>query len=100
MAEADPAATVRTERILSASPQAVFAAFARADLLARRWGPKGFTDTLERFDFAPGGRRAFVIHAPDGADFRNECLFLGIETPDPDGRLASDLPQHGMLLPP
>ena len=65
-----------TERILAAAPAAVFAAFERPDLLARWWGPAGFTNTFQRFEFKPGGRWVFVMHAPNGADFPNESVFL------------------------
>lgn len=43
----DPNAALSTERVMAASPQAVFAAFARPDLLAQWWGPNGFTSTFE-----------------------------------------------------
>ena len=49
-------AALRTERVLSASPRRVFTAFERPDLLARWWGPAGFTNTFETFELAPGGR--------------------------------------------
>ena len=58
------------------------------DLLARWWGPKGFTNTFERFEFTPGGQWIFVMRAPNGADFRNESIFREIEPPSPDGRLV------------
>lgn len=67
-----------TERVFSASAREVFAAFARADVLARWWGPAGFTNTFERFEFEPGGRWAFVMHGPNGADYANECVFREI----------------------
>jgi len=74
-----------TERLIAASPSQVFAAFARPELLARWWGPAGFTNTFSHFDFTPGGRWVFVMHAPDGADFANESVFREIV---PDTRLV------------
>jgi uncharacterized protein YndB with AHSA1/START domain len=68
-----------TERLLSATPQEVFAAFERADLLARWWGPNGFTNTFETFEFKPGGRWTLVMHGPDGTDYPNENVFREIE---------------------
>ncbi len=70
-----------TERLLAATPSQVFAAFSEPERLARWWGPKGFTNTFSRFDFTPGGRWVFVMHAPDGASFPNESVFREI-TPD------------------
>ena len=81
----DPNAAVRTERILSAPPRRVFAAFERPDQLARWWGPNGFTSTFERFEFTPGGRWVFVMHAPNGSDYANESVFREIL---PDARIV------------
>ena len=63
----NPNAAVSTGRVLSASPRKVFAAFEQPDQLARWWGPEGFTNTFERFEFEPGGRWVFVMHGPNGA---------------------------------
>jgi uncharacterized protein YndB with AHSA1/START domain len=74
----DPDAAVRTERVLAADPRTVFAAFEQPDLLARWWGPSGFTNTFERFEFEPGGRWVFVMHGPNGASYPNESVFREI----------------------
>ena len=63
----NPDATISNERMLSASARRVFSAFEQPDQLARWWGPKGFTNTFERFEFEPGGRWVFVMRGPDGA---------------------------------
>lgn len=76
---------VSTERVLAASPAQVFAAFARPDLLAEWWGPSGFTNTFEQFEFQPGGRWVFVMHAPNGANYPNESVFREIE---PDAKIV------------
>ena len=60
---ADPDTVVRTGRLLPATPRAVFAAFEEPDRLARWWGPSGFTNTFECFEFRPGGRWVFVDSA-------------------------------------
>lgn len=76
---------VRTGRLLSASPGQIFATFRQPELLAQWWGPNGFTNTFEQFEFKIGGRWNFVMHGPNGVDYRNESLFLEIE---PDTRLV------------
>ncbi|HEX8429814.1 MAG TPA: SRPBCC domain-containing protein [Longimicrobium sp.] len=76
---------VSTERVISAEPREVFAAFERPDRLARWWGPKDFTNTFERFEFEPGGRWVFVMHAPNGANYANESVFREIQ---PDSRIV------------
>jgi uncharacterized protein YndB with AHSA1/START domain len=52
----NPAATLATQRVLHARPAQVFAAFQQPALLAQWWGPAGFSNTFEQFDFVPGGR--------------------------------------------
>lgn len=81
----DPSAAVSTERLLPADPRTVFAAFEQPDRLARWWGPSGFTNTFEQFEFTPGGRWVFVMHGPNGANYANESVFREIE---PDSRIV------------
>jgi uncharacterized protein YndB with AHSA1/START domain len=59
----------------------VFKAFARAEVLAQWWGPSGFTNTFEVFEFWPGGRWKFVMHGPDGSNHANESVFLEVAPP-------------------
>jgi uncharacterized protein YndB with AHSA1/START domain len=67
--------TFRTERTLPFSPQAVYSAFATADVLASWWGPEGFTNEFETFEFQVGGRWTFVMVGPDSARYPNQCVF-------------------------
>jgi uncharacterized protein YndB with AHSA1/START domain len=71
--------TFQTSRDISASPDQVFAAFSDPRRLARWWGPAGFTNTFNVFEFKPGGRWEFVMHGPDGANYPNESVFAEIE---------------------
>jgi uncharacterized protein YndB with AHSA1/START domain len=74
-------ATFRSHRVVPYQPQSVFEAFARPELLARWWGPAGFTNTFEVFEFKPGGRWTFVMHGPDGSNHPNESVFLELHVP-------------------
>ena len=69
----------RTERTLPFSPQAVYNAFSSAELLANWWGPEGFTNAFETFEFQVGGRWKFVMVGPDGARYPNENVFTALE---------------------
>ena len=69
----------RTERTLPFSPQAVYNAFSSAELLATWWGPEGFTNAFETFEFQVGGRWKFVMVGPDGARYPNENVFTALE---------------------
>ncbi|HLL51899.1 MAG TPA: SRPBCC domain-containing protein [Myxococcaceae bacterium] len=81
----NPNAAASTERLLSASPRQVFAAFEQPDRLARWWGPSGFTNTFELFEFKPGGRWVYVMHRSNGANYPNESVFREIQ---PDTRIV------------
>lgn len=67
-----------TSRVLPAPRAQVFGAFSDPALLARWWGPAGFTSTFQSFDFTPGGAWTFVMHGPDGVSFPNESRFVEI----------------------
>lgn len=71
-------AVVSTERVFDVPPGRVFAAFEQPDQLAQWWGPSGFANTFERFEFKPGGRWVFVMHGPNGAHYANESVFREI----------------------
>jgi uncharacterized protein YndB with AHSA1/START domain len=67
-----------TSRVFSFSPAQIIAAFADADSLASWWGPDGFSNTFEVFEFKDQGQWKFVMHGPDGANYPNECVFLEV----------------------
>ena len=65
-----------TERLMAFSRNDIFNAFSEPDSLARWWGPKGFSNSFEHFDFSEGGHWRFTMHGPDGADYPNENRFV------------------------
>ena len=60
----NPDAVVSTERVLSVSPRDVFAEFEQPDRLAQWWGPNGFRNTFEQFEFTLDGQWNYVMHGP------------------------------------
>jgi uncharacterized protein YndB with AHSA1/START domain len=71
--------TFNTQRRLSASPSAVFDAIRDAKRLAKWWGPSGFTNTFDVFEFQTGGRWHFNMTGPDGKTYPNQSVFSSIE---------------------
>jgi len=71
--------TFQTSRELAASPAEVFSAIEDPARLARWWGPDGFRNSFDVFEFKPGGRWQFTMHGPDGSDYPNESVFAEIE---------------------
>ncbi len=72
-------ATFRTSRTLPFPTGAVYSAFASPDLLAAWWGPEGFTNTFEVFEFQVGGHWVFIMHGPDGAHYAIRNRFDAID---------------------
>jgi uncharacterized protein YndB with AHSA1/START domain len=66
-------------RNLHAAASAVFAAIQDPARLAKWWGPSGFSNRFEVFEFQPGGRWVFEMIGPDGKVYPNESVFVSIE---------------------
>ena len=79
MVSSNDECTLHTQRIFSASPEEVFAAFSDAEALSRWWGPEGFTNAFHVCDFVEGGRWEFDMLGPDGHRHANVCVFDKLE---------------------
>lgn len=59
----------------------VFRAFSEPRFLKEWWGPKGFTNTFQKFEFHPEGKWEFVMHGPNGVNYKNDTRFVEIDPP-------------------
>lgn len=73
---------VVSARLFDEGRERVFAAFRDPLALAAWWGPEGFSNTFQEFDFRPGGTWRYVMRAPDGAEASHESLFVDIVEPE------------------
>lgn len=71
--------TFQNSRHFACTAQTLFAAIQDPERLARWWGPHGFTNHFEMFDFRSGGRWVFDMVGPDGTRYANESVFFHIE---------------------
>jgi uncharacterized protein YndB with AHSA1/START domain len=71
--------TFSTQRALPHSTAQVFAALRAEERLARWWGPEGFANRFEVFEFKVGGRWVFDMIGPDGTVYPNASTFTHIE---------------------
>ncbi|ANN99314.1 Activator of Hsp90 ATPase homolog 1-like protein [Mycobacteroides abscessus subsp. massiliense] len=69
---------LHASREIEASPSSIFAAFEDEARLARWWGPNGFTSTFQSFALEPGRIWTFVMHGPDGRDYKNQIAVLEV----------------------
>jgi uncharacterized protein YndB with AHSA1/START domain len=65
-------------RLINSSPAKIFSAFSDPEHLRNWWGPEGFSNTFNEFDFSEGGVWNFVMHGPDGRDYLNKSIFRKI----------------------
>lgn len=70
--------TVVSSRLIHAPASVVFNAFSDPEKLKHWWGPKGFTNTIEQFEFKRGGAWKFVMHHPNGTAYPNLSEFTQI----------------------
>ncbi|MCA9732800.1 MAG: SRPBCC domain-containing protein [Deferribacteres bacterium] len=70
------------KRKIHASVKKIFNAFEDPALLAKWWGPEGFTNTFHIFEFKKEGIWSFIMHGPDGVNYKNESLFQEISKPN------------------
>lgn len=92
-----PDPEIVSARTFEAPRSIVFRAFTDADVLARWWGPAGFTSTFHEFDLRPGGVWRFTMHAPDGTTFDLEKRFLAV-VPEERIVLRHVDPSHGFRM--
>lgn len=88
MSTADPSTSEETNRefvttrVIDAPRELVFRAFTEPEHLALWWGPKDFRNTFQEFDLRPGGHWRFVMHGPDGQDYKNHTVFQEVVKPE------------------
>jgi uncharacterized protein YndB with AHSA1/START domain len=78
---ATPDCEIVSTRIINASRELVYRAWTEPNHLKNWWGPAGFTNTFNEFDFRVGGKWNFIMHGPEKGNYANECEFIKIEKP-------------------
>ena len=78
---ATPDCEIVSTRIVNATREMVYSAWTKPEHLKNWWGPNGFTNTFNEFDFRVGGKWSFIMHGPDKGNYHNECEFIKIDEP-------------------
>jgi uncharacterized protein YndB with AHSA1/START domain len=79
---ATPECEIVTTRTFRAARHLVFKAWSDPVHLKAWWGPKGFTNTFNTFDFRVGGKWNFIMHGPDKGNYVNDVTFIAIREPE------------------
>jgi uncharacterized protein YndB with AHSA1/START domain len=69
-------------RTLNAPRELVWEAFTKPEHIKNWWGPNGFTNTIAIMDVRPGGTWEFVMHGPDGTDYKNKSIYKEVVKPE------------------
>lgn len=69
-------------RLINAPRELVFDAWTNAEHIGNWWGPEGFTTTTYAMDVRPGGVWDFVMHGPDGRDYKNKITYTDVVKPE------------------
>jgi uncharacterized protein YndB with AHSA1/START domain len=65
-------------KFFAASPAQLFAAMRDPNRISKWWGPDGFTNTIQTYEFVQGGSWQLTMHGPDGTDYPTENRFVRI----------------------
>jgi uncharacterized protein YndB with AHSA1/START domain len=79
--DGEPGFVLELHRVVDAPRERIFEALTEPAVLARWWGPAGFTTPEIELDLRPGGRYRLSMQPPDGELFHLAGEFLEIERP-------------------
>lgn len=66
---------IENERVFATDRATLFRAFSDKTLLEKWWGPHGFTNRIEKFDFVDGGTWVIVMTSSSDTAFENHWTF-------------------------
>ena len=69
-------------RLLKAPREIVWKVWTSPEHIKHWWGPNGFTNTIFEMDVRPGGVWEFIMHGPDGTDYKNKHIYKEVVEPE------------------
>lgn len=73
---------ISATRIFDAPRELVWKLWTDPKNIVQWWGPNGFTTTIHEMDVKPKGVWRFVMHGPDGRDYKNRIVYLEVKKPE------------------
>src|SRR4029077_6866499 len=73
---------ISISRLFNAPRELVWEVWTNPDHIKNWWGPNGFTNTIFTMDVQPGGVWDFIMHGPDGTEYKNKNNFKEIKRPE------------------
>lgn len=68
-------------RLINAPQELVWEAWTNPEHIRHWWGPVGFSSTISKMDVKEEGEWIFVMHGPDGTDYKNKHVYITLEKP-------------------
>ena len=73
---------LKITRLLNAPRELVWEMWTDPEHIKHWWGPSGFTNSISKMDVQPGGEWEFIMHGPDGTDYKNKHIYKELVKPE------------------
>lgn len=73
---------ITATRILKVPRDLVWKVWTEPEHIKQWWGPDGFTNTIESMEVRAGRQWKFIMHGPDGVDYRNIITYIEVKKPE------------------
>ena len=73
---------LKITRLLDAPRELVWEVWTNPEHIKNWWGPSGFTNSISKMDVKEEGEWEFVMHGPDGTDYKNKHIYKEIVKPE------------------
>lgn len=68
-------------RLVNAPRELVWEVWTSPEHIKNWWGPSGFKNTIFKMEVKPGGEWEFIMHGPDGTDYKNKHIYKEVVKP-------------------
>jgi uncharacterized glyoxalase superfamily protein PhnB/uncharacterized protein YndB with AHSA1/START domain len=69
-------------RLLNAPRELVWEVWTDPEHIQHWWGPTGFKNSITKMDVKPEGVWDFIMHGPDGTDYKNKHIYKEVIKPE------------------
>lgn len=70
-----PGRELTIAKMVNAPKKLVWEVWTNPEHIKHWWGPNGFTNTIFEMNVQPGGAWDFIMHGPDGRDYKNKSIY-------------------------
>jgi uncharacterized protein YndB with AHSA1/START domain len=77
-----PSKELTISKLINAPRELVWEVWTNPEHIKHWWGPNGFTNTIFQMDVKPGGVWDFIMHGPDGTDYKNKSVYKEVIKPE------------------